>query len=67
MKSHYAKEYEKIRIINGKDLTLEAALAKLSYLLGKVNFFKAYKLYSIFYVLVRDIILKKSKKKWIKV
>lgn len=42
MKSHYAKEYEKIRIINGKDLTLEAALAKLSYLLGKVIIFKLF-------------------------
>ncbi len=36
MQSQYAKEYEKLKIINGKDLTVEAALAKLSYLLGKV-------------------------------
>jgi len=34
--SQYGQYYESLGIMNGGDMTLEAALAKLSYLIGKV-------------------------------
>lgn len=35
--SQYGKDYERLGIINGGDMTIEASLAKLSYLIGKVE------------------------------